>query len=46
MIIHCEANEGEEACPNYAHVKVNYVGTLMDGTEFDNSKNRGFPLEF
>ena len=27
-------------------VKVHYVGTLDDGTEFDNSKKRGEPLEF
>jgi len=28
------------------NVKVHYKGTLNDGTEFDNSKNRGTPLEF
>ena len=28
------------------NVKVHYKGTLEDGTEFDNSKNRGTPLEF
>lgn len=28
------------------NVKVHYKGTLGDGTEFDNSKNRGVPLEF
>jgi peptidylprolyl isomerase len=27
-------------------VVVNYVGTLQDGTEFDNSKKRGQPFEF
>ncbi|MCF0224394.1 MAG: FKBP-type peptidyl-prolyl cis-trans isomerase [Fibrobacter sp.] len=27
-------------------VQVHYVGTLMDGTEFDNSVKRGEPLEF
>lgn len=27
-------------------VKVHYVGTLLDGTEFDNSIKRGEPLEF
>lgn len=27
-------------------VKVNYIGTLNDGTEFDNSYKRGEPLEF
>ena len=27
-------------------VKVNYAGTLIDGTEFDNSYKRGQPIEF
>jgi len=27
-------------------VNVHYVGTLDDGTEFDNSRNRGEPLKF
>ena len=27
-------------------VKVHYVGTLTDGTEFDNSRNREQGLEF
>jgi len=27
-------------------VSVHYVGTLQDGTEFDNSRLRGIPLEF
>jgi FKBP-type peptidyl-prolyl cis-trans isomerase len=27
-------------------VSVHYVGTLQDGTEFDNSKKRGAPFEF
>ena len=27
-------------------VKVDYVGTLEDGTEFDNSQKHGHPLEF
>ncbi|KKP87909.1 MAG: Peptidyl-prolyl cis-trans isomerase [Berkelbacteria bacterium GW2011_GWA2_35_9] len=27
-------------------VSVNYVGKLTDGTEFDNSYNRGEPIEF
>ena len=27
-------------------VQVHYVGTLLDGTEFDNSVKRGVPLEF
>ena len=28
------------------NVKVHYKGTLKDGTEFDNSYNRGEPLGF
>jgi len=28
------------------NVQVHYKGTLADGSEFDNSKNRGAPLEF
>ena len=28
------------------NVKVHYKGTLTDGTEFDNSKMRGEPIEF
>ena len=27
-------------------VSVHYIGTLQDGTEFDNSKKRGTPFEF
>jgi FKBP-type peptidyl-prolyl cis-trans isomerase 2 len=27
-------------------IKIDYVGTLEDGTEFDNSKKHGKPLEF
>ena len=27
-------------------VKIHYKGTLDDGTEFDNSKNRGTTLDF
>lgn len=29
-----------------SHVKVHYVGTLVDGTEFDSSVARGTPAEF
>ena len=28
------------------NVKVHYVGTLVDGTEFDNSYVRGAPISF
>lgn len=34
-----EAKEG-------SHVYVHYVGTLTDGTEFDNSLKRGQPIDF
>ena len=33
------SNEGK-------HVKVHYVGTLDDGSQFDSSRDRGTPLEF
>lgn len=39
--------EGTGLTPKAADkVKVHYVGTLLDGTEFDNSVKRGEPLEF
>ena len=39
--------EGSGASPKAADtVKVNYRGTLPDGTEFDSSYKRGKPLEF
>ena len=31
---------------NGHNVKVHYVGTLADGTEFDNSRTRGKTLDF
>ena len=31
---------------NGSRVQVHYKGTLSDGTEFDNSYNRGWPLSF
>lgn len=39
--------EGAGIVPKAADkVQVHYVGTLLDGTEFDNSIKRGEPLEF
>lgn len=39
--------EGSGAQPKATDtVVVNYVGTLLDGTEFDNSFKRGEPIEF
>ncbi len=40
-----EVGEGME-CPAGATVKVHYKGTLMDGTQFDSSYDRGEPVEF
>ena len=28
------------------NVKIHYIGTLLDGTEFDSSRARGTPLSF
>ncbi|HXH72500.1 MAG TPA: FKBP-type peptidyl-prolyl cis-trans isomerase [Mariprofundaceae bacterium] len=39
--------EGKGAKPKETdHVKVNYRGTLLDGTEFDSSYKRGEPVSF
>ncbi len=39
--------EGEGECPGINHtVKVHYTGSLLDGTVFDSSVERGEPIEF
>ena len=43
--IEIEPGTGEQAKTGDI-VSVHYVGTLADGTEFDNSLNRGEPIEF
>lgn len=43
--IEIEPGTGEQAKAGDI-VSVHYVGTLEDGTEFDNSLNRGEPIEF
>jgi FKBP-type peptidyl-prolyl cis-trans isomerase FkpA len=46
-VIYIEQKAGEGEAPTAtSHVKVNYRGTLVDGTEFDSSYKRGAPAEF
>lgn len=40
-----QQGQGASPTPN-DHVKCNYKGTLLDGTEFDNSARHGGPAEF
>jgi FK506-binding protein 4/5 len=37
---------GEEMPTSGSQVEVHYVGTLLDGTEFDSSRGRGTPFSF
>ena len=46
-LVYTELKAGSGASPNATDtVKVNYRGTLADGTEFDSSYKRGQPAEF
>ena len=45
MIEDITVGEGDE-CPAGATVNVHYKGTLMDGTPFDSSYDRGEPITF
>jgi FKBP-type peptidyl-prolyl cis-trans isomerase FkpA len=46
-LVYTEKKAGTGDSPTAADtVKVHYVGTLVDGTEFDSSRSRGEPAEF
>jgi len=45
MIEDIETGSGDE-CPRDATVTVHYTGSLMNGTKFDSSKDRGEPITF
>lgn len=46
-LVYRALTEGKGASPGASDkVKVHYLGTLADGTEFDSSYKRGEPIEF
>lgn len=46
LIVEDLAEGSGPECPPGATVNVHYKGTLMDGTVFDSSYDRGQPIDF